>query len=94
MPDITHTEYAVTHARIGDALNLFAYDDTIDVDTRTETDGEVVLEGRCIHRETRYRLRATPERTRLLAETRNAHDTDSEYSRKGYTRANIDGVDF
>lgn len=94
MPDITHTEHAVTHARAGDALNLFAYDDTIHIDTRSETDGEIVLEGQCIHREIRYRLRATPEGTRLLAETRDAEDSDSEYTRKGYTRANIDGLDF
>lgn len=94
MPDITHTEHAVTHAHAGDALNLFTYDDTIYADTRAGTDGELMLKGWCIHRETRYRLRAIPEGTQLLAETCNAHDTDGEYSRKGYTYANIDGVDF
>jgi hypothetical protein len=33
MPDITHTEHAVTHAHAGDALNLFTYDDIIYTDT-------------------------------------------------------------
>jgi hypothetical protein len=94
MPDITHTEYAVTHARVGDALNLFAYDGTIDIDTRIETDDKVMSEARYIRRETRYRVRATPDGTGLLAETRNTHNTDSKYSRKRYTRTNIDEVNF
>lgn len=94
MPDHTHTEHAITNAGSGDDLHLFAYDVTVHVETRTERDGEIVLEGRSIDGETEYRLRSAQDKTRLVAETRDAHDTDSEYSRKGITRGNIDGVVF